>query len=89
MDQKKYEARLIELGIELRPPSRAGPTAGMRRAIFPKHRACTKTDATTTQTLQDQCKCAKNYFYSQTHIMMRCDSCKIRRYIDFKFPKRT
>ena len=89
MDQKKYEQRLIELGIDLRPPSRAGHTHGMRRAIFPKHPACDKTDSTTTQTLQDECKCTKNYFYSSGHIMMRCDGCKIRRYIDFKFPKRT
>jgi len=68
MDQKKYEARLIELGIDLRPPSRAGPSTGMRRAIFPQHKVCRKTEKTTTETLQNRCKCAKNYFYSQTHI---------------------
>lgn len=91
MDKKLFEDKLAQLGIELRQPARQGPRMGERRAIFPKPKSCRWTlraEKATTEQLRHKCKNGKNYYYGQAHILMRCDGCKIRRHIQFKFPKR-
>ena len=91
MQKKLFEEKLAQLGIELLPPARQGPRMGERRALFPNKRACRKTvraETSSVEKIQQKCTAGKSYFYGQAHILMRCDSCKIRRHIQFKFPKR-
>jgi len=92
MDQKLFEEKLARMGIELRGYARRGPRMGQRKAVFPEKRSCRwtlRSDNASTEKLQEKCKCTKNYYYSQLHILMRCEGCKQRRHIQFKLPKKT
>ena len=86
MKQSLFEQRLKELGVQLLPPAVKGPRMGERRAVFPRERVCGKRvrrDNSTADDIRQHCRLGKNFYYSQTHIMMRCAACNIKRRIDY------
>ena len=73
-----------ELGVVQVPPAIKGPRTGETRCVFPRTKACRYTLKSDTAPYAR--RAGKNYYYGKDHILMRCDSCKIRRHIDYKKP---